>query len=228
LLFQLAAQEWQSPSIASGRMRSIAQSLGRRPGKFLLLGTQNYDQLMLVNPRTSFDAQMNLKTGIRKLLVDRTNPTAYDRDRLEAIAAGNLSPLALYNAQCEAFDVEKLTKAFYQDYRKIFEAVQQVIRSSNTHPYFDDASRLHQFAQRLLGRIMFLYFLQKKGFLAGDRNFLKNRYSQLRSEPEDTDFYSQVLEPLFFEMLNKQRLDLASPWGKFLISMADCSIETMA
>jgi type I restriction-modification system DNA methylase subunit len=215
LLFQLQSSEWESPSLASQRMRSIASSLCRRPSNFLLLGTRNYDQLMLVNPRKSFDAQMNLKVGIRKLLIDRTNPTHYDRDRLEAIAARNHDPQALYKVQCEAFDVEKLTKTFYQDYRTIFEQVQAVIKANNAHPYFDDPSRLHQFAQRLLGRIMFLYFLQKKGFLAGDRDFLKTQYGKyLKSEAEETDFYDTVLEPLFFDILNRQRPGMQSPWGK--------------
>ncbi len=113
LLFQLHLKEWETPSTASNRMRVIAQSLCRRPSKFLLVGTQNYKQLMLVNPRTSLDAQMNVKTTIRKLLIDRTNPTPYDRDRLEAISARDLDPLTLYNRQCDAFDVEKLTKEFY-------------------------------------------------------------------------------------------------------------------
>ena len=195
-------------------MRAIAQSLCRRPSKFLLVGTQNYKQLMLVNPRTSLDAQMNVKTSIRKLLIDRTNPTAYDRDRLEAIAARDLDPLTLYNRQCEAFDVEKLTKEFYKGYKEIFEQVQRVVRETNPHPYFDDASRLHQFSQRLLGRVMFLYFLQKKEFLGGDRDFLKNQYLKLKPEPEDTEFYTTLLEPLFFEMLNKERPNFESPWGK--------------
>jgi len=214
LLFQLKLQEWETPSTASNRMRAIAQSLCRRPSKFLLIGTQNYRQLMLVNPRTSLDAQMNVKTSIRKLLIDRTNPTAYDRDRLEAIAARDLDPLTLYNRQCEAFDVEKLTKEFYKGYKEIFEQVQRVIRETNPHPYFDDASRLHQFSQRLLGRVMFLYFLQKKEFLGGDRDFLKNQYLKLKPEPEDTEFYTTLLEPLFFEMLNKERPNFESPWGK--------------
>lgn len=116
--------------------------------------------------------------------------------------------------QCEAFDVEKLTKEFYRGYREIFEELQRVIKASNPHSYFNDPNRLHQFSQRVLGRIMFLYFLQKKEFLAGDRNFLKNQYNKLRSDLEDTDFYAQVLEPLFFEMLNKQRPNMESPWGK--------------
>ncbi|WP_138504393.1 Eco57I restriction-modification methylase domain-containing protein [Nostoc sp. PA-18-2419] len=214
LLFQLHDSEWHSNSVASNRMRSLAQSLCRRPSNFLLLGTKNYDQLMLVNPRKNFDADLNLKVSIRKLLIDRANPTNYDRDRLDAIAARNLSPQELYKVQCEAFDVEKLTKEFYRGYREIFEELQRVIKANNPHSYFTDPNRLHQFSQRLLGRIMFLYFLQKKEFLAGDRNFLKNQYKRLRSDLENTDFYTQVLEPLFFEMLNKQRPNMDSPWGK--------------
>ncbi|MHC5817256.1 MAG: Eco57I restriction-modification methylase domain-containing protein, partial [Nostoc sp.] len=214
LLFQLQENEWLSNSVASNRMRSLAQSLCRRPSNFLLLGTKNYDQLMLVNPRKTFDADLNLKVSIRKLLIDRANPTNYDRDRLDAIAARNLSPQELYKVQCEAFDVEKLTKEFYRGYREIFEELQRVIKAHNQHSYFSDPNRLHQFSQRLLGRIMFLYFLQKKEFLGSDRNFLKNQYNKLRSDLEDTDFYNQVLEPLFFEMLNKQRPDMQSPWGK--------------
>lgn len=215
LLFQLHEQEWESISVASNRMRAIAQGLYRRPSDFLLIGTrENYNQLMLVNPRKSFDAQMNLKAGIRKLLIDRRRPTAYDRDRLEAISAHNLDPKAIYEKQKEAFNVDKLTNEFYRGYKKIFEHVRSVIQEKNKHPYFDDDSRLHQFTQRLLGRVMFLYFLQKKEFLGGDRDFLRNQYRRLKTEPEEGDFYSRLLEPLFFEMLNKQRPDFESPWGK--------------
>lgn len=216
LLFQLQGEEFSSPSIASSRMRAIAQSLYKRPSDFLLLGTKDYNQLMLVNPRKSFDAQMNLRVSIRKLLIDRTNPTNYDRDRLEAIAARGLDPQEIYKAQCEAFDVEKLTKQFYIGYEKLFGSVQKVIKKHNPHAYFDDESCLHQFAQRLLGRIMFLYFLQKKEFLASDRKFLTTQYQRLQRgiEPEGTEFYSQVLEPLFFETLNKQRPNFESRWGQ--------------
>ncbi len=213
MLFRLQEQEFSTPSIASNRMRAIAASLCRRPSNFLLLGTKDYNQLILVNPRKSFDKQMDVKVSIRKLLIDRTNPTNYDRDRLEAIAVNGKNPQELYQAQCAAFDVEKLTKQFYKGYRELFEKVQSVIRNHNLHPYFDDDGRLHQFSQRLLGRIMFLYFLQKKEFLAGDRSFLKNQYKNLR-DPDETDFYTKILEPLFFETLNCQRSDFASPWGQ--------------
>ena len=214
LLFHLHPQEFSSPSVASNRMRAIANSLCRRPSNFLLLGTGDYNQLMLVNPRKSFDERMNLKVGIRKLLIDRTNPTNYDRDRLEAIAVSNKKPQELYQAQCEAFDVEKLTKQFFKGYKGLFDRVQQVIKEYNNHSYFENEDRLHQFSQRLLGRIMFLYFLQKKEFLAGDRTFLTTQYRKLKLDAEDTDYYINVLEPLFFETLNEYRPDMKSAWGK--------------
>ncbi|WP_287713101.1 MULTISPECIES: N-6 DNA methylase [unclassified Microcystis] len=214
LLFQLQPEEWSSPSVASGRMKAIASQVGRRDTEFLLLATKDYNQLMLVNPRKSFDDKMNLKASIRKLLIDRTNPTAYDLDRLEAIAVRGKSPQELYKAQCEAFDVEKLTKAFYRGYKQLFDKVQQGVKRHNNHPYFDDPDHLHQFSQRLLGRLMFLYFLQKKEFLAGDRRFLTTQYQRLRLDPDDMDYYTTVLEPLFFETLNQSRPNLESKWGK--------------
>ena len=78
----------------------------------------------------------------------------------------------------------------------------------------DHSSRLNQFLQRLLGRIMFLYFLQKKEFLAGSIQFLTNQYRRQLPAPDDTNYYAQVLEPLFFETLNHQRPNLESWWGR--------------
>ena len=214
LLFQLHPDELAIPSAIGNRMRSIAQSLCRRPSNFLLLGTTDYNQIAFVNPRKSFDQKMNLRVGVRKLLIDRHNPTAYDRDRLEAIAAHDLSPQQIYQRHCDAFDVEKLTKRFYEGYKELFEYVSKVLLAANAHPYFNDPIRLQQFVQRLLGRVMFLYFLQKKGFLNEDRDFLKTQYKQLAPDPDDNDFYTHVLEPLFFDILNKQRSNSTSQFGK--------------
>jgi adenine-specific DNA-methyltransferase len=214
LLFQLHPDELAIPSAIGNRMRSIAQSLCRRPSNFLLLGTTDYNQIAFVNPRKSFDQKMNLRVGVRKLLIDRHNPTAYDRDRLEAIAAHDLSPQQIYQRHCDAFDVEKLTKRFYEGYKELFEYVSKVLLAANSHPYFNDPIRLQQFVQRLLGRVMFLYFLQKKGFLNEDRDFLKTQYKQLAPDPDDHDFYTHVLEPLFFDILNKQRSNSSSQFGK--------------
>jgi hypothetical protein len=215
LIFQLHPDEWSSSNAVSSRMRAIANVICQRATEFLLLATnKDCNQLMLVNPRKNYDTNLNLKTSIRKLLIDSVNPTNYDRDRLEAIAVRGLSSKELYKTHCEAFDVEKLTKSFYKGYKEIFDKVQQAVKENNDYPYFADTDRLHQFSQRLMGRIMFLYFLQKKGFLASDYRFLTNRYRALKTEPDETDYYAKVLEPLFFETLNKDRPNLEHDWGE--------------
>lgn len=202
ILFELKASEWLSPSYASTRLKSLAVGLGKRTTDFLLLATKDYNQLMLVNPRKTFDEAYNLQSSIRKLLIDRTSPTAYDLDRLEAIAVNNQPPEKLYQIHCEAFDVEKLTKQFYNGYQSLFDQVQQIVKQYNPIDYFEDEDKLHQFCQRLLGRIMFLYFLQKKGFLNNDPKFLTTNYKVNHYQSEDTDYYTEILEPLFFEVLN--------------------------
>jgi hypothetical protein len=67
------------------------------------------------------------------------------------------------------------------------------------------------FIKKLLGRIVFLYFLQKKGWLGvpkngswgdGQHDFVGNLYKNFESKK---DFYAECLVPLFFNTLNKQR-----------------------
>lgn len=65
------------PNATSTCMNAIASQVERRDMEFLLLATKDYNQLMLVNSRKSFDNQMNLKASIRKLLIDHTNPIPY-------------------------------------------------------------------------------------------------------------------------------------------------------
>ena len=54
-----------------------------------------------------------------------------------------------------------------------------------------------------MGRLTFLHFLQRKGWLCGDLNYLQNLF--VRSQYQD-DYLDSVLEPLFFGILNTKQL----------------------
>lgn len=60
---------------------------------------------------------------------------------------------------------------------------------------------LHRFTQLLLGRILFLYFVQKKGWLNGDKQFVQNLFAPYRGSA-GCSFYWDRLEPLFFNGFN--------------------------
>ena len=193
--------------VALPRLRSLAANLLNRGGNYLLLATGDYQRLVFVNPRREGG-----RVKIAKLVVDTTHPTRHDLDVLEGLAVTDHDPEALYRAHCAAFDVEQVTDRFYREYADLFRRVEQAVRDYNKGVrQLYEPQAAHAFAQRLLGRIMFLYFIQKKGWLADDPHFLTNGYRTAAGRGDA--YYATVLEPLFFATLNRRRPGDRSPWG---------------
>jgi hypothetical protein len=71
-----------------------------------------------------------------------------------------LSPLAIQQRHDQAFDVEPVTKEFFHEYRRIFEEVEEAITG-----FGRDKDRKRLYTQRLFNRLMFIAFIQKKGWL---------------------------------------------------------------
>lgn len=135
-----------------------------------------------------------------------------------------------------AFSVEKLSKAFFDEYTLHYQNFCDYLQESNyrksvfnitfpagaTKQEKDKASKpIRDFVKKLLGRIVFLYFVQKKGWLGasdtdytdGLGDFIKQLFN--KSGGNDT-FYSSWLTVLFFDTLNKERPndDFTMPDGK--------------
>ncbi|MGI5913480.1 MAG: Eco57I restriction-modification methylase domain-containing protein [Bacteroidales bacterium] len=141
-----------------------------------------------------------------------------------------------FQALVNAFSVEKLSKAFFDEYTLHYQNFCDYLQESNyrrsvfniTFPADaskqdkDKASKpIRDFVKKLLGRIVFLYFLQKKGWLgASDTNYTDGRsdfIKQLFSQSGGNDtFYCTWLTVLFFDTLNKERVndDFKMPNGK--------------
>lgn len=135
-----------------------------------------------------------------------------------------------------AFSVEKLSKAFFDEYTLHYQNFCNYLQESNYRKSVfkisfptnapqqekDKASKpIRDFVKKLLGRIVFLYFVQKKGWLgASDINYsdgLGDFIKQLFNKSGGNDiFYSNWLTVLFFDTLNKERAndDFKMPDGK--------------
>jgi hypothetical protein len=102
----------------------------------------------------------------------------------------------------EAFSLEAVSDAFYQEFKPRFDAIAAAIVAVGR-----DKSRPTQlkqdFALLFVIRIIFLGFVQKKGWLGGNPRFLQDFWQEYRhnNRPANT-FYKEWLEPLFFEALN--------------------------
>ncbi len=96
----------------------------------------------------------------------------------------------------EAFSVDALSDKFFDEYHIHYDRiVAELARQGKTGAVY------HDYVKKLMGRIVFLHFLQKKGWLCGDTNFMLNTFSQ---STRRSDYLESVLEPLFFGILNTE------------------------
>lgn len=107
----------------------------------------------------------------------------------------------------DAFSVEKLSKLFFKEYKDQYNAfVNYMMQTPSifTAIYSNDDKAIRDFVKILLGRIIFIKFVQKKGWMGvdanskkwidGDYRFLENGFTNFKHQDL---FYSTFLEPLF-------------------------------
>lgn len=100
----------------------------------------------------------------------------------------------------KAFDVERITKKFYDSFKNEHEAFLNFLDG------IPDAAMERWYVSVMLNRLMFVYFIQKKGFLGGgDTNYLKNKLTLCRTELGKDRYYRDLLCPLFFEGFAKKK-----------------------
>ena len=133
----------------------------------------------------------------------------------------------------EAFSVEALSKEFFDKYREHYahfvlhatgkryvkqankweERTEHVPDEAIMQAFGGDEKRVRDYVKKLLGRIVFLHFLQKKGWMGvpdgghwgeGKFRFMYNLFREATAE-QQADFVHEVLEHLFFHALNTDR-----------------------
>lgn len=118
----------------------------------------------------------------------------------------------------EAFSVEKVTDEFFEKYRELFLILKESLddmanKDEKIRINFEqNAVSTADFSKKLLGQIVFLYFLQKKGWFGvprgkdwgeGDKKFLRNLF--LQAQQVNKNYFNKFLEPLFYEALRLER-----------------------
>ena len=143
------------------------------------------------------------KTELRTLPYEVGGHARTTLDQLEKLAF-SIEELGLYgevpvtkvtDKLNAAFDVEAVNREFFRQYRDCFyeevkPAVAKILRK--------DADA-HSFTQLLLNRLMFCWFLQKKGWLGGDPEYLLTLLNRAHSQQKSA--YHDYLSFLFFNVL---------------------------
>lgn len=103
---------------------------------------------------------------------------------------------------------EKITKDFYAGFKKQHKLFADFIKGIDDHVETKNNRNKQWYASVMLNRLMFCYFIQKKGFLAFDTDYLKHKLEFVRAnEGKDNfyNFYRSFLRRLFHDGLNAPR-----------------------
>ncbi|MEA2463085.1 MAG: hypothetical protein QOJ98_832, partial [Acidobacteriota bacterium] len=129
---------------------------------------------------------------LRRLDVDLRSPSVHAIDRLNLLAPGE-DEASLPRIYDRALDRESVTREFFQRFRGAVRDVSAALPG-------DDREAADAEALLILSRLLFLSFVQEKGWLNGERRFLVDRLE--REMKRGREFFSGVLLPLFFGALN--------------------------
>lgn len=124
----------------------------------------------------------------------------------------------------EAFSVEAVSKEFFDRYREQYAKFVKYItgkeyvkegkkwieektgepNSTIYNAFSQNDKRVRDYIKKMLGRITFLHFLQRKGWLKDDTDFM---YHMFKRSDQKANYLEKVLEPLFFGILNTKTED---------------------
>lgn len=125
----------------------------------------------------------------------------------------------------DAFDVEVVRKEFFNSYLDLYIRLYREIIKDTSFIKLLHSQKIDivSFAKTLLGKLVFLYFIQKKWWLGvsrwweygknGDKDFMRTIWNDFKNNEESLSiekkwyFYNDYLEWLFYEWLNKDRRD---------------------
>jgi len=150
-------------------------------------------------------------------LVGKNEPNHTAQSRLYPILKDVVNNPKLTQLE-DAFNIETVTKEFFLKYRALFlrtkEELDRVVKNDPKVEADFEAKSVDtvNFAKKLLGQIIFLYFLQKKGWFGvgrdddwgtGSKHFLRELFDKKHGDYKN--FFNDILEPLFYEALRIDR-----------------------
>jgi hypothetical protein len=148
--------------------RQVWQWVRKEPGKPTAVRTYHYSP-----------------TQSGELLFQKLDNLVFTLEEEEGLTLGAVT------GRMRTLDVEKVTKKFYERFTTEHSSFLSFIKG------IPDKQMESWYASVMINRLMFLYFIQEKGFLNGDKEYLRNKLAESRDRKPDS-YYRDFLCPLFF------------------------------
>ncbi len=120
-------------------------------------------------------------------LIQKLEPIAFSLDEEAELTLSDVT-----GRVGSAFYAERVTKKFYDRFKREQTAFLTFLTG------IPDTEVQRAYVSILLNRLMFIYFIQKKGFLNNDPDYLRHTLTETQKQGSDR-YYRSFLCPLFFE-----------------------------
>jgi len=174
-------------------------------GEDLLLVMTNTDSSQLHFIYPTF---VSTTPSLRRMIIERDLPRRTAVQQLSNIYWNWKDTGSILTAIDGAFDVEKVTRDFFTEYRRVFEQAMELVQGFASDD--DGLEEKRMFVQTLFNRLMFVYFISRKGWLTfnGSKDYLNALWADYLQHPGDSsattdrNFVRNRLHLLFTAGLN--------------------------
>jgi len=180
---------------------AIVESQLKQDPQFAVVFCNLPRALLILVPSNPDKAFGKAKSGLAvdRIYLDTRHPSNFETETIKKLKE---APKKHFRARLqEMVNTERVTKKFYDRFKTELGNFQKLIDGITV-----DADRLW-YSSVMLNRLMFIYFLQRKGFLDGDRDYLSNRLAMVqerRGRDKFQSFYRSFLLRLFHEGLGSR------------------------
>ncbi len=202
--FHVIYSRLASDRLLLGHERPVVSRLLRdHPYALFVFSNETQDRWHFLNVK--YDEESEKRRLFRRITIGPEERLRTATERLSLLNVENIdrdlfgiSPLVIQAAHDEAFDVEAVQRDFFSVFAQLYHKVVKDIAKNS-----DLAKEAGKLAQLLLDRMVFLYFIQKKGWLNQEQDYLFSRFQvSWKDDKKGFSYYSNVLYPLFVSLSN--------------------------
>ncbi len=187
-------------------IRSVTTAFDKQYLHFLLIFATDYSEIVFMLPNREKTEKGEHKLKLTKLIIDRDEIINKKEGYtiIETLSniryEGETNWRDVWRKWKKAFSVERVTEAFFEDYKKIFFTLRDEVNKQNI-----PRKESHEFTLQFLNRLMFIYFISKKKWLEYPKfvGWLWKSYKNL-GKYNSNEFYEIWLKQIFLKAFNNR------------------------
>ena len=195
----------ETTTLTPSFIRSVTYTFDKQYIHYLLVFTTDYNEIIFVFPDKEKVEAGKHKLKLIKLKVDKEDIRAKKvYSVIETLTKlkyeNNAGWRDVWRNWKKAFSVERVTKAFFDGYKKVFFNLRSELQKQKI-----PSKESHEFTLQFLNRIMFIYFISKKDWLEEPKfvDWLWSKYRDL-GRYNSNEFYEKWLKQVFLKAFNNR------------------------